>query len=91
MRKVAGRDCPRVHWCLIGDFSVVPVHASGKYEGPCQKCCSDYFVSLYTPHLQLYITRKKVCRHSSTSNIKHLTVAAESTSGLNLRPLAHVK
>jgi hypothetical protein len=90
-QKATGFQRPRIHWCPTGAFSFVPVHAAGIYDGPNQECCSDYVVSSYTPTLAALHKAQQTTQTLSTSQLKLLMVALETTPGLNLRPLPNVR
>lgn len=52
LSKAIGRARPRLWWCATGQFTFLPVHAAGAYNARgATDCCSDYFVSSYTPTL----------------------------------------
>jgi CHAT domain-containing protein len=82
---------PRIHWCTTGAFTYIPVHAAGMYDGPSQECCSDYFVSSYTPTLVALLHAQKN-RHActlTTGQIKLLGIAAEDAADPSLPLLKH--
>jgi CHAT domain-containing protein len=58
-QKALGRARPRVHWCPLGKFSFLPLHAAGIYEGPNQVCASDYIVSSYAPSISSVIRARE--------------------------------
>jgi CHAT domain-containing protein len=62
MQRSEGQIRPRIHWCPVGVFNRMPLHAAGVYNGlsSYRECCSDYVVSSYTPTLSalLYSRRR---------------------------------
>jgi CHAT domain-containing protein len=68
----------------------VPIHAAGIYQGANQECCSDYFVSSYTPTLTALMRAQRDAPTLSSQNIRLLAVAAEKAQEPNLAILPSV-
>ncbi len=49
----------RIWWCCLGEFSFMPIHAAGIYNGESPVCVSDFFVSSYTPTIGALIDARK--------------------------------
>lgn len=57
----SGHARPRVWWCPIGWFSLIPVHAAGRYASDASPACAcDYMVSSYTPTIRFLSERARV-------------------------------
>jgi tetratricopeptide (TPR) repeat protein len=78
------RNRPRIWWCPTGHFAHLPVHAAGTDE----KCCSDYFVSSYTPTISSLLNARKGCVPVKKQHIKALVVAVPQSSSPSWNELA---
>jgi CHAT domain-containing protein len=90
VKKAQGRSRPRIHWCPIGLFTFVPLHAAGIYEGPDQECASDYVVSSYTPTLTALLRAQQGARAFTADQVTMLAVAAEHVPHSRMPRLVHV-
>lgn len=84
------RTRPRIHWCPTGVFAFLPIHAAGLYRGASQECCSDYFVSSYTPTLTALLRAQNGAPGFLADQLKCLTIAAESSHDQSGPRLMHV-
>jgi CHAT domain-containing protein len=76
----------RIFWCATGAFTFVPVHAAGDYDRPRGTCCSDYFVSSYTPTLNALMHAQRPRPSILKSVSKALLIAAPEVPGLESLP-----
>jgi hypothetical protein len=76
----------RLFWCPTGAFTFIPVHAAGDYDRPRGTCCSDYFVSSYTPTLNALMNAQRPSPPMLTSASKALLIAAPEVPGLESLP-----
>jgi CHAT domain-containing protein len=76
----------RLFWCATGAFTFVPVHAAGDYDRPHGICCSDYFVSSYTPTLNALIQAQRPRPPMLISASKALLIAAPEVPSLESLP-----
>jgi CHAT domain-containing protein len=69
---------PRLHWYPTGDFTSLPLHAAGIYDGPISSrvCCADYVVSSYTPTLTTLLRAQKAAKPLRTDT-SHIILVAE--------------
>jgi CHAT domain-containing protein len=81
---------PRIHWCPTGAFAFVPVHAAGIYHGADQECCSDYFVSSYTPTLTALLRAQQGAVTYNTQDVRVAAIAAKRAHDKALPPLQYV-
>lgn len=88
LKKQQGRDRPRLHWCPVGDFTFLPLHAAGKYVGQDKACVSDFVVSSYTPSLSTLIKARKGYDPIPKKDIN--TVVLSETGATGCRPLPYV-
>jgi CHAT domain-containing protein len=68
----------------------VPVHAAGLYDGASQECCSDYFVSSYTPTLTALVRAQQGKCAFAREQVRLLAVAVEHAQDPAMPPLCHV-
>jgi CHAT domain-containing protein len=68
----------------------VPVHAAGIYHGSDQECCSDYFVSSYTPTLTALLRAQQAAVTYNTHEVRVSAIAAKQAHDEALPPLQYV-
>lgn len=85
MQKLNDRD--HIWWCCMGEFSFMPIHAAGIYQGPSPICVSDFFVSSYTPTLTALLEARK---RRDPTDIKVLA-AIQPEPGRGWSNLRHTK
>jgi CHAT domain-containing protein len=81
LQKAHGRDRPRLQWCPTGDFSFLPLHAAGIYNGDNQANISDYVVSSYAPSLSALLRSRKSFQPIANRDLKVLLVAESQAPG----------
>lgn len=89
LKKQIGRDRPRLHWCPVGDFTSLPLHAAGRHTGQTKICTSDFVVSSYTPSLSALI--KTRTGYTPISNKSMKTVVLAEANAVGFRPLPKVE
>lgn len=78
-----GHKRPRLWWCPTGNFTFLPLHAAGNYNGGNPVCCSDYVVSSYTPTLSALRNARlsmKDCNNKS-EDIRLLLMSGANVQG----------
>jgi CHAT domain-containing protein len=74
-----GTSCSnnRLYWCPTGEFTLLPLHAAGIYDGPedCRQCCSDYVVSSYTVTLAALLRAQTKEPLTAPAHLNILTVS----------------
>jgi hypothetical protein len=75
LKKAQGRQRQRLTLCPTGIFMQLPLHAAGVYTGKNQVCCSDYFVSSYTPSIAALLHAQKSLQPVHRSDATTLLVA----------------
>jgi CHAT domain-containing protein len=88
-QRANDQDRPRLHWCPVGEFTFLPLHAAGIYTGEDQVCISDFVVSSYTPSLSSLIQARKNFEPVQLSELKALLIAEPAAA--NHTPLLEVK
>jgi hypothetical protein len=83
-----GDSRTRLHWCLTGRFTFLPIHAAGIYAGTDTKCVSDHFVSSYTPTLTALVDARQSLRPLRREELKALLVGEAAPPGFT--PLSSV-
>ena len=63
-----------VHRCPTGEFTQIPLHASGIYPGGV--CCADYYVSSYTSTLTTLLKLQKFCSQPPPLSMAKVVLAA---------------
>ena len=54
-----GETLPILRWCPTGQFTFLPIHAAGCFDGERPiECASDYFISSYTPTISGLLGRE---------------------------------
>jgi hypothetical protein len=76
---------PRLHWCLTGPFSNIPVHAAGIHNGSHDTCCADFVVSSYTPTVRALLRTQRAATPLKRDNISLALVAEKRALQRHLR------
>jgi CHAT domain-containing protein len=66
----------------------LPLHAAGVYTGVEQVCCSDYFVSSYTPSLAALLKAQQSYQPIRRSDAEMLLIAVHNPSEGSALPMA---
>jgi CHAT domain-containing protein len=82
VQRASGRSRRRLHWYPFGDFSRLPLHAAGIYEGPNQVCVSDFVVSSYAPSLSSITKAREDFTPIPSHTLRGLIVAEAEAPGL---------
>jgi tetratricopeptide (TPR) repeat protein len=92
-QKATGRSRPRLHLCANGDFVFLPLHAAGIYSGPRsdRECCSDYFVSSYTPTISALLRARDQAPLVRSADVDMLLVGEDGPRRLGLSRLWNVQ
>jgi CHAT domain-containing protein len=71
-----------MHWCPSGDFTLLPLHAAGIYEGNNQVCAADFIVSSYTPSISALIKSRRGFVPIPRYTLQTLVFGESNASGL---------
>jgi CHAT domain-containing protein len=85
-QKSNGRNRPRIQWYACGQFSQLPLHAAGIYNGPRPVSTSDYAVSSYMPSLTSVIKARDGWTPISRAQLKVFVAAEPNASNLPKLP-----
>jgi tetratricopeptide (TPR) repeat protein len=93
LQPTPGRSRPRLHWCSTSDFTFLPLHAAGIYDGSkdARICCSDYVVSSYTPTVSALLRAQAKLPSSTPSRLSILAVAEDCRTVLEMPRLWNVE
>jgi CHAT domain-containing protein len=89
-QKEESASRPRIHWCPTGEFTFLPLHAAGVYEGAYQDSLSNYVVSSYTPTISALLRARATPICLTPSSTQLLLVAEKHAKEENMPILPSV-